>query len=232
MTRSRRSSSCCAPRPATTSRSTSRAPSSAASSAAWPFTRSNSWTSTCATCRDKPAEVEALFRDLLIGVTSFFRDPEAFEALEKQVMPAALRRQAAGAPIRVWVPGCSTGEEAYSIAILLQEQVEALQDELQAAGVRHRHRQHGHRPRSPRHLPRQHRRRRLAGAAGALLRRRARGRHYRIHKTHPRSGGVLRAGRDQGSAVLQARPDQLPQPADLHGSGAAEEAHPAVPLRA
>ena len=73
-----------------------------------------------------PAEVEALFRDLLIGVTSFFRDPEAFAALQEQVIPQLFAGKAAGAAIRVWVPGCSTGEEAYSIAILLQEHMEVL----------------------------------------------------------------------------------------------------------
>ena len=73
-----------------------------------------------------PAEVEALFRDLLIGVTSFFRDPEAFAALKEQVIPRLFAGKDAGAAIRVWVPGCSTGEEAYSIAILLQEQMELL----------------------------------------------------------------------------------------------------------
>ena len=72
-----------------------------------------------------PAEVEALFRDLLIGVTSFFRDPEAFEALERVVIPRLLAGKPADATIRVWVPGCSTGEEAYSLAILLQEHVES-----------------------------------------------------------------------------------------------------------
>ena len=73
-----------------------------------------------------PAEVEALFRDLLIGVTNFFRDPEAFAALKEQVIPRLFADKDAGAAIRVWVPGCSTGEEAYSIAILLQEQMELL----------------------------------------------------------------------------------------------------------
>ena len=73
-----------------------------------------------------PQEVEALFRDLLIGVTSFFRDPEAFKALEEQVIPRLFDDKHPGAAVRVWVPGCSTGEEAYSIAILLQEHLEAL----------------------------------------------------------------------------------------------------------
>jgi two-component system CheB/CheR fusion protein len=73
-----------------------------------------------------PADVEALFRDLLIGVTSFFRDVEAFGALQEQAIPRLLADKPRGALIRVWVPGCSTGEEAYSIAILLQERMEEL----------------------------------------------------------------------------------------------------------
>jgi len=73
-----------------------------------------------------PAEVDALFRDLLIGVTNFFRDPEAFKSLEEKVIPKLFADKPSGAMIRVWSPGCSTGEEAYSIAILLQERLEAL----------------------------------------------------------------------------------------------------------
>jgi two-component system, chemotaxis family, CheB/CheR fusion protein len=76
--------------------------------------------------RQKPNEVQALFRDLLIGVTSFFRDPEAFQILEDQVIPKLFNGKPAGSSIRIWIPGCSTGEEAYSIAILLMEHVEAL----------------------------------------------------------------------------------------------------------
>jgi two-component system, chemotaxis family, CheB/CheR fusion protein len=74
-----------------------------------------------------PAEVEALFRDLLIRVTSFFRDPEAFDALGELVAKQLLKGRPPGSTVRAWVPGCSTGEEAYSIAILLREQVESLQ---------------------------------------------------------------------------------------------------------
>jgi two-component system CheB/CheR fusion protein len=76
--------------------------------------------------RQTPAEVEALFRDLLIGVTSFFRNPDAFKALDEQVIPKLFAGKSPGAVIRVWSPGCSTGEEAYSIAILLQERLELL----------------------------------------------------------------------------------------------------------
>ncbi len=75
-----------------------------------------------------PEEVDALFRDLLIGVTSFFRDPEAFEALEEQVIPKLFDAKRADAVIRIWVPGCSTGEEAYSLAILLAERQDALKE--------------------------------------------------------------------------------------------------------
>ncbi|WP_051249712.1 chemotaxis protein CheB [Maridesulfovibrio zosterae] len=72
-----------------------------------------------------PVEVEALFRDLLIGVTSFFRDPAVFKVLEEQVIPKIFAGKSVDSSIRVWSTGCSTGEEAYSIAILLQEYMEA-----------------------------------------------------------------------------------------------------------
>jgi len=76
--------------------------------------------------QETPAEVEALFRDLLIGVTNFFRDPDAFMALEKQAIPIIFAGKPADSAVRIWSPGCSTGEEAYSIAILMQEKMEAL----------------------------------------------------------------------------------------------------------
>lgn len=76
--------------------------------------------------QQNPVEVEALFRDLLIGVTSFFRDPEAFKALEEHVVPKLFVGKPTGSSIRIWSTGCSTGEEAYSLAILLQERVEML----------------------------------------------------------------------------------------------------------
>jgi two-component system CheB/CheR fusion protein len=69
-------------------------------------------------------EVDALFRDLLIGVTNFFRDPELFETLQKHVIPKLFVGKGTNQVIRVWVPGCSTGEEAYSIAMLLREHME------------------------------------------------------------------------------------------------------------
>lgn len=73
-----------------------------------------------------PTEIEALFRDLLIGVTQFFRDPEAFKVLEEKIIPDIFADKPAGSLIRIWSPGCSTGEEAYSLAILLAEYMENL----------------------------------------------------------------------------------------------------------
>ncbi len=73
-----------------------------------------------------PAEVEALFNDLLIGVTNFFRDPEAFQLLEDKVIPKIFADKHANDVIRVWTTGCSSGEEAYSLAILLVERMDVL----------------------------------------------------------------------------------------------------------
>jgi two-component system, chemotaxis family, CheB/CheR fusion protein len=77
--------------------------------------------------RSDPGEVKALFKDLLIGVTRFFRDPEAWHYLEEKLLPSLLRERDAGAPLRVWVAGCGTGEEAYSLGMLLIEQSQAAQ---------------------------------------------------------------------------------------------------------
>ena len=77
-----------------------------------------------------PAEIEALFRDLLIGVTNFFRDPDAYQLLEEQVIPQLFKRKSPGSTIRVWTTGCSTGEEAYSLTILMVEQIAALKQNL------------------------------------------------------------------------------------------------------
>jgi two-component system CheB/CheR fusion protein len=66
-----------------------------------------------------PAEVTALYEDLLINVTEFFRDPKTFEVLKTDIFPKLLQGRASGDPIRIWVAGCSTGEEAYSITMVL-----------------------------------------------------------------------------------------------------------------
>ena len=68
-----------------------------------------------------PNEIDLLFKELLIGVTNFFRDPDAFEALKDKGFPALYKSKVKGSGVRVWIPGCSTGEEAYSLAILIRE---------------------------------------------------------------------------------------------------------------
>ncbi|MBL1263094.1 chemotaxis protein CheB [Methylomicrobium sp. RS1] len=80
--------------------------------------------------KEKPDEVHTLFKELLINVTSFFRDPEAFAILEETILPQLCKDKPEGAIFRVWVAGCATGEEAYSIAIVLRELMDKLQKEL------------------------------------------------------------------------------------------------------
>jgi two-component system CheB/CheR fusion protein len=71
--------------------------------------------------QENSQELGLLFKELLIGVTSFFRDPAAWEELRGSVIPALLARRSVGEALRAWVPGCSTGEEAYSLAMLFKE---------------------------------------------------------------------------------------------------------------
>jgi two-component system CheB/CheR fusion protein len=72
-----------------------------------------------------PDELNTLYQDLLIGVTQFFRDPEAFETLEREVIPQILDRVPPAQELRLWIAGCATGEEAYSLAMLFYEQLAA-----------------------------------------------------------------------------------------------------------
>jgi two-component system, chemotaxis family, CheB/CheR fusion protein len=76
--------------------------------------------------QENPHEVTSLFKELLIGVTNFFRDPEAFEVLKKKALAQLLATKPSGESLRAWVPGCSSGEEAYSLAILLRECMDEL----------------------------------------------------------------------------------------------------------
>ncbi|WP_155323428.1 chemotaxis protein CheB [Desulfosarcina ovata] len=71
--------------------------------------------------RENPAELQALFRELLIGVTHFFRDAASFHALKTNFLPELLGHVKANATFRAWIPGCSTGEEVYSLAIVIRE---------------------------------------------------------------------------------------------------------------
>jgi two-component system, chemotaxis family, CheB/CheR fusion protein len=77
--------------------------------------------------RESPSELEQLFKELLIGVTSFFRDAPAWEHLAREVIPALLAQRPSGSVMRAWVPACSTGEEAYSLAIVFREALDRLE---------------------------------------------------------------------------------------------------------
>src|SRR5271155_5466033 len=75
--------------------------------------------------REDSDELKLLAKDLLINVTSFFRDPKAFELLAEEVIPDLVRRHPSDQPLRIWVAGCSTGEETYSLAMLFLEEIAA-----------------------------------------------------------------------------------------------------------
>lgn len=80
--------------------------------------------------RENPQELDLLFKELLIGVTSFFRDSSAWDHLREDALPALLSNHVPGTPLRAWVPGCSSGEEAYSLAMVMRE----VADEHRSAG--------------------------------------------------------------------------------------------------
>ena len=177
-----------------------------------------------------PGETEILFRDLLIGVTSFFRDPEAFEALRTEAIPRMFAGKSAGTTVRAWVCGCSTGEEAYSIAILIQEHLEtrkqAFKIQIFATDVDKQAIEQARNGIFPPSI--------AADIAPERL--------ARFFSQEPDGGyHVQKSIRDmivfseqdviRDPPVLQAGPDQLPQPADLHERRSAEEAHPSLPLR-
>lgn len=80
--------------------------------------------------KENPDEAHALAQDILIRVTRFFRDPEVFDVLSRRVFPALIRKRHLDHPVRIWVPGCSTGEEAYSIAICFLEVAEQMRSRV------------------------------------------------------------------------------------------------------
>ncbi len=84
-------------------------------------TRSNSGPEYLDFLQNDPVEPKSLFQDLLIGVTSFFRDPEVFAFLKEKILPTLIGQSGKSGAFRAWTPGCSTGEEAYSVAILVRE---------------------------------------------------------------------------------------------------------------
>ena len=116
---------CWLPTPRTISRSISRALFSVVSSGAWRWPGSRAARAIFRSCVENSAERELLAKDLLINVTHFFRYLAAFALLGGQIIPDIVRQQVFDRPLRIWVPGCSTGEEAYSITMLFLEQIGA-----------------------------------------------------------------------------------------------------------
>lgn len=80
--------------------------------------------------REHPGELQLLFRELLINVTSFFRDPEAFALLKRKVIPSLVEGRTESQPLRIWVAGCATGEEVYSVAMVAREWMDESQREF------------------------------------------------------------------------------------------------------
>ena len=119
--------------------------------------------------RIHPAETDALLNDLLISVTTFFRDAETWAALQEQVIGPLVDQMQGDEQIRVWVPGCATGEEAYTVAILFHEEFERRGDapESHHLCVGRRRSRAGRRPR--RRLPAGDQRRRVGSAARAVF---------------------------------------------------------------
>ena len=151
--------------------------------------------------------------DILIHVTSFFREPETFQILASQIIPKLIEGKTEREPLRVWVPGCSTGEEAYSIAIVL---VEYLGDQLGKVPLQIfatdlsdpsiEHARAGV----------------YSGATLAEVGPERLGRFFtKIQRElpgdsgHPRHVHVRASGPDPGPAFFPHRPDQLPQCSDL-----------------
>ena len=164
----------CATIPASTSRSTSPPQSSGASPAAWCSTSRTRWTDYASFLRGNAKELDALYSDVLISVTSFFRNPETFDVLQREGRaraPRAARRRAD----RCWVLGCSTGQEAYSIAIAFAEAAEKAPRDAQDPDLRHRSQRRTAREGPPRSVCQEPRRRtsRPNACGGSSSRRKA-----------------------------------------------------------
>ena len=170
--------------------------------------------------KQNPEEAKALADDIFIHVTSFFRDPECFQALRAKVLTKLCLKRPAGDPLRIWVAGCSTGEEVYSIAMLLLE-------ELGNTPVARRFRSSGptfRRARSSMPAPAYTPKRRRRCLPARLKRFFVRTDHgYQIQKFVRDLCVFARHDLAKRSAFLEARSDQLPERTDLHGPGPAEE---------
>ena len=173
-------------------------------------------------------EVGELLKDLLINVTLFFRDPEAFEDLRQQAIRPLVESKPADEPLRVWVPGCASGEEAYSVAILLTEEVAAARKHCPIQVFATDIDEESLEIRPAGHLPGEHRRRRGGGPPGEVFR--PKGVGLSDQRRAAQVGGLRRTEPDCRSAVFQDGPCQLPQSADLPGCRNASQVDAVVQL--
>ena len=179
--------------------------------------------------RSSEKEAEALFKDLLINVTAFFRDAEAWDTLENLVLPQLIDRCSRNHPIRVWTPGCATGEEAYSIAMLLLEMLDRREKvgDIQIFGTdidkdAFQIARNGRYPASiAADVPKDRLERILRQGTGLLCR----------QKTSAGSGGLRPPIPDQRPPLFEYRPHHLPQPVDLPGTRHPVQNSAAVPFR-
>ena len=166
-------------------------------------------------CSENPEEAQALADDIFIHVTSFFRDPECFQALRKRVLAKLRVNRSAGNALRIWVAGCSTGEEVYSIAMLLLEELGERADrtKIQIFGTDIQERA-VEQARAGIYTEAA-----VAGVSPARLKRFfVKNRQWLSDpEVHPRSMRFRAARSGQRSAVFEAGSDQLPERADLHG---------------
>jgi two-component system CheB/CheR fusion protein len=175
--------------------------------------------------RENPGELRALYEDILIHVTAFFREPETFQELKDTILPSLLRSKPSGEPIRVWIPGCSTGEEAYSIAMVLLEYlgdrgasvpIQLFGTDISEAAIE--------RARAGTYSESS-----VAEVSPDRLRR-----FFLKGNDHEVPAGNVYfcpAGSGQGSSLLSDGSDQLPERAYLHGTGAAQETDGHLSLR-
>jgi two-component system CheB/CheR fusion protein len=181
--------------------------------------------------RAKDSEAAQLCKDLLISVTSFFRDPEAFHVLDKEVIQDLVRSKDVAAPLRVWISGCATGEEAYSIAMLLIDAMKEAKTnphlQLFASDVDSEALESARQGVYPPHDRRRSKRR----PAGTFFQAHGRSALVSSRQVAARIGRVCRPEPDRRPSVLEVGSDRLPQPADLPRAGSAEEDPETVPFR-
>ena len=207
------SSTGCASGPGSISPPTSERPSCAGCSGAWRRPAPQHCRTTGATSERHPEELQRLVASFLIKVTEFFRDPELFTYLRDQVLPGLISEARERGELRIWSAGCATGEEAYTLAMLVSDLLAEGRGGAAGPHLRHRRRQRRGRVCPARHLH-------PGGAAGSAARfRRAafHPRRWRIRSSQagPVAGRVWRARSRQPRAVSPDRPRPLPQRLDL-----------------